>query len=99
MSERPTPEQIIEDFIASEVGFHSAGMAGQAEELTQAIREHGHVIVHRDDLKASVCECLIAINADVDPVNRAKWGPIIPPTAIDWIGNKLVNTIFGGSHE
>lgn len=49
--------------------------------------------MNADAAKVAVCECLIAINADVDPVSREKWGPIVPPTAIDWIGNRLVSAL------
>lgn len=45
------------------------------------------------ELKVAICECLIDINNDENPVTRQKWGPIIPPTSIDWIGDKLVAAI------
>ena len=47
-----------------------------------------------DVLKVAICECLIAINDDIDPPNREKWGPIIPPTAIDGIGNRIVGAVL-----
>jgi hypothetical protein len=46
-----------------------------------------------DDLKVAVCEAMIAINNEIDPVSREKWGPIIPPTSIDWIGNHIVSAV------
>ena len=55
--------------------------------------EQGRWVGSPDVLKIAVCECLIAINDDLDPVSRDKWGPIIPPTAINWIGDRLVQAI------
>ena len=46
-----------------------------------------------DELKVVICETLIAINDEYDPVSRQRWGPIIPPTSIDWIGDRLVTAI------
>lgn len=48
-------------------------------------------------LKVAICECLIDINNEVDPVTRDKWGPIIPPTSIDWIGDALVAAVLAVS--
>lgn len=50
ITHRPTPEQVVEGFIAAEVGFHTPGMAGQSADLIDALREHGCVIVHPDDV-------------------------------------------------
>lgn len=46
------------------------------------------------ELKVAICECLIDINNEVDPVTREKWPPIISPTSIDWIGDRLVNAVL-----
>lgn len=50
-------------------------------------------------LKVAICDCLIKINDGLDPVNRNKWGPIIPPTAIDWIGDALVAAVLASRRE
>ena len=47
-----------------------------------------------NELKVAICDCLIAINNEIDPVTRDKWGPIIPPTSIDWIGDRLVAAVL-----
>ena len=48
------------------------------------------------EMKVVICETLININDEIDPVTRKKWGPIIPPTSIDWIGNRLVSALTAG---
>jgi hypothetical protein len=40
-----------------------------------------------DELKVAVCEYLLQVNRDMD-------GPFIPPTAIDWLGNGLVDAVL-----
>lgn len=50
-------------------------------------------------LKVAICDCLIKINEGLDPVNRDRWGPIIPPTAIDWIGDALVAAVLASRRE
>lgn len=62
----------------------------RAQHLLDELAAHGYVVAHRNDLKVAICECLIRINDEVDPVTNEKWGPIVPPTAIDWIGDALV---------
>lgn len=51
------------------------------------------VTIDRDVLKVVLRDRMIAINNDLDPPNRDKWGPIIPPTAIDWIADALVAAV------
>lgn len=55
------------------------------------------VTIDSHTLKDVICDAMIAINNDVDPVTRDKWGPIIPPTAIDWIGNALVMAVLANT--
>lgn len=43
----------------------------------------------RDVLKVVLCDCMLAINADAP-----QYPPIIPPTAIDWIGDRLVAAVL-----
>ena len=81
MSERPTPEQIASTY--------KGGVR-----VLRRLEQYGYVIVHPDDVKPALCDRLIAINDEVDPVTREKWGPIVPPTAIDWIGNALVDAFL-----
>lgn len=52
-----------------------------------------------DEMKVRVAECLISINDDVNPVNREKWGPIVPPTAIDWIADAIVSALTEPDEE
>jgi hypothetical protein len=66
-----------------------------AELVVEALHQNDLAIVDVEVLKVVICDCLIAINDDLDPVNRDKWGPIIPPTAIDWIGDALVRALAG----
>jgi hypothetical protein len=40
-------------------------------------------------LKVALCEAMIRFNAEGDP-----YPPIIPPTAIDWIGDALVAAVL-----
>ena len=46
-----------------------------------------------DPIKVAICEELIAINDQYDPVSREKWGPIIPPTSINWVGDQLTTAV------
>ena len=41
---------------------------------------------NRDAMKIAVCEYLLSVNAYME-------GPFIPPTAIDWLGNGIVQAI------
>lgn len=41
-----------------------------------------------DDLKVAVCEYLLSVN-ERDPEH-----PFIPPTAIDWLGNGIVDAVL-----
>lgn len=50
-------------------------------------------------LKVAICDAMIAINDSLTPVSRDKWGPIIPPTSIDWIGNVLVKAVMATVDE
>lgn len=45
--------------------------------------------IDRDVLKVVMCDCLMAINAEAP-----EYPPIIPPTAIDWIGDRLVGAVL-----
>lgn len=46
-----------------------------------------------DRQKVAVCEALLAVNAD------GREHPIIPPTAIDWIGNAIVAALQASGVE
>ncbi len=46
-------------------------------------------MIDRDVLKVVLCDAMLAINAEGTP-----YPPIIPPTAIDWIGDRLVAEVL-----
>jgi hypothetical protein len=43
-------------------------------------------------MKIAVCEYLLQVNRDHD-------GPFIPPTAIDWLGNGIVDAILAAVND
>lgn len=54
-----------------------------------------------DEMKVAVCEYLLQVNRDDQGPGRERWGPIIPPTAIDWLGDGIVSAILalGGGED
>lgn len=69
----------------------------RAIDVTAALGIHAKTMLRAVDAKAdqqkvAVCEALLAINA------ADQEHPIIPPTAIDWIGNAVVSALQAAQH-
>lgn len=70
--------------------YKSAARA--AIDAVDASRDDGESIAAT--LKVLICDCLIDINNEGEPGH-----PIIPPTAIDWVANRIIEAILKKDNE
>jgi hypothetical protein len=82
MGKQRTAREIVRDFIASDVGYETEGMLGQAAELLAALEAEG-VYVGRLE-RVSIPEVEIERNEELEEPNPELVGRVLLPWRVRW---------------
>jgi len=88
----PVPEPLWTEPMLDKVARLQAKIDAWADADERASTPKVTPLPSASDCKVAVCEYLLAVNADFPD-----WPPLIPPTAIDWLGDGIVAALIAAA--